>query len=79
MSAEFILNNSDLLIKEDCVIIDGVLYERCKPQRADDGSWLYENDCYRYFIDVDDYDYLDPDFRPEDAAIIAKLDAHFKK
>ena len=78
VSAEFILNNSDLLIKSDCVIIDGVLYERCADTKLDE---FFGSNCdiYRYFIDVDDYDYLDPDFRPEDAAIIAKLDAHFKK
>ena len=73
VSAEFILNNSDLLIKSDCVIIDGVLYEHCKADK------LFPQECYRYFLDVDHYDYLDPDFRPEDAQKIERLDNHFKK
>jgi hypothetical protein len=46
-SAQHILDNSDLLIKADCVIIDDVLYERC------------ENNEYRFFFSTDDYDYLE--------------------
>ena len=67
MTAQYILDHSDLLIKEDCVIIDDVLYEYC---RKDDV--LYDEECYRYFIDTDDYDYV------EDKAVIAKLDVIFK-
>lgn len=72
-TAEFILNNSDLLVKEDCVIIDGVLYEYCR------ASALYPTACYRYFMDVDDYDYLERglDWRPEDADMIERLNKHF--
>jgi hypothetical protein len=78
MTAEEILNTSSLLIKSDCVIIDGVLYERCEDPGLD---YFFGAPCttYRYFLDVDDYDYLDPAFRPEDAAKIAALDKHFKK
>ena len=73
MTAEEILNKSDLLIKSDCVIIDGVLYEYCK---ADN---LFPQACYRYYLDVDDYDYLERglDWRPEDALMIERLNKHF--
>lgn len=67
-TAEYILNNSDLLIKADCVIIDDVLYEHCRVDHK-----LYVEECYRYFISVDDYDYV------EDTELIKKLDSHFKK
>jgi hypothetical protein len=64
--AQFILDNSDLLIKSDCKIVDDVLYENCK---QDDK--LYCEQCYRYFITTDDYDYI------EDAETIAKLNELF--
>jgi hypothetical protein len=44
--ALFILDNSDLLIKSDCVILDNVLYERLSQSE------------YRFFFNTDDYDYL---------------------
>lgn len=64
--AQYILDNSDLLIQDDCKIIDDVLYEKCI---KDDK--LYDETCYRYFITADDYDYV------EDKEMIAKLDALF--
>ena len=78
MTAEEILNTSDLLIKSDCVIMDGVLYERMRDGELDK---FFKSDCtiYRYFLAADDYDYLDPAFRSEDAAKIEKLNKHFNK
>ena len=46
-SADYILNNSDLLIKGDCVIHNDVLYEKL------------EDDTFRFFFSIDDYDYLE--------------------
>lgn len=46
-SASYILENSELLIKENCVILDDILYERLN------------NNHYRFFFSVDDYDYLE--------------------
>jgi len=44
-SAEFIRDNSELLVKDNCVIHSDVLYEKLE------GS-------YRFFFNCDDYDYL---------------------
>ena len=46
-SADYILNNSSLLIKKDCISYDGVLYERIGKSQ------------YRFFFSEDDYDYLE--------------------
>ena len=54
MTAQFILDNSELLIKSDCIIVDDVVYEYC---RADNN--LYHEETIRYFIDEDDYDYIE--------------------
>lgn len=51
-TANYILNNSDLLVKEDCMIVDGVLYERL----TDSPAKNEEN--YRFYFSTDDYDYL---------------------
>ncbi len=63
-SAEYILNNSDLLIRTDCKIVNNILYERLR--YGPDGS---EEHDYRSFISCDDYDYV------EDPETIAMLDA----
>lgn len=55
-SAEYILEHCDLLVKSDCVILDGVLYEYCRPD-AD----LYPTEAVRYFFNTDDYDYVPAD------------------
>jgi hypothetical protein len=47
--AQFILNNSKLLIKNKCVIHNDVLYEK-----LDD-----HHHTYRFFFSIDDYDYLE--------------------
>jgi len=46
-SAQFILDNSKLLIKSDCKIVNDVLYEKLGKSE------------YRFFFSVDDYDYLE--------------------
>jgi hypothetical protein len=61
-----IYNNSDLLIQEDCKIIDGVLYELCKAEPG-----LFVGPCYRYFFEEDDYDYV------TDAKLCKRLNDHF--
>lgn len=43
---DYILHNSKLLVKHNCRIINGVLYEK-----LDSGE-------YRFFFSTDDYDYL---------------------
>ena len=63
-TAQHILDNSDLLIKSDCMIVDDVLYEQLG--HMEDGS---EEPGYRFFFNTDDYDYL------EDATMIARLDS----
>lgn len=77
-NAKFILDNSDLLVKEDCVILDNTLYERCKFDELfkrdnfvnSDTETYYLNDdshVYRVFFDTDDYDYV------TDPSLIKKL------
>jgi hypothetical protein len=83
MKAQDVLNtdNDDsLFIKENCRILDDVLYERCT---FDDSlftredfentateTYVLNDNChvYRYFITEDDYDYV------TNAKLIAKLD-----
>jgi hypothetical protein len=62
-----IYNNSDLLIQEDCKIIDGVLYELCKESKPNG----FPKNCYRFFIEEDDYDYV------TDAKLCKRLNNHF--
>ena len=52
--AQFILDTSDLLIKENCLIVDDVLYER-----LEDDDNRNSNENYRFFFECGDYDYLD--------------------
>lgn len=61
---KFIRDNSDLLIKENCLIVDNVLYERLYDH--------YSDERYRFFFSCDDYDYL------EDQEMIDRLDILFK-
>ncbi len=80
--AKFILENSDLLIKEDCVIVEDTLYERCKFNELfkkedyanSDTETYYLNDdshIYRVFLSTDDYDYV------TDSNLIKKLNEIF--
>lgn len=62
-SAQYILDNSDLLIKSDCKIINDVLYEK-----LDDS----DEEKYRFFFCCDDYDYV------VDQDMIEVLDMFFK-
>ena len=57
-SADEILRDSDLLIKEDCKVYEDLVFEKINQ----------EDHKYRVFIDVDDYDYV------EDEELIKKLD-----
>lgn len=50
--ARTILEQSEILIKSDCVIYNDVLYERIHEHPTHN---------YRFFFDVDDYDYLEND------------------
>lgn len=52
--ADHILNNCDFLIKANCCIVKGVLYERLINP---DMSNVPETK-YRFFFSTDDYDYL---------------------
>lgn len=49
MNAIKILNSSTLLVKEDCMIISGMVYERVS------------SNVYRVFFSEDDYDYIEDD------------------
>lgn len=81
--AQFILDNSELLVKSDCIIVDDTLYECCKLDNKlfsksdfinnEDETYYLSNDehVYRYFIDTDDYDYVN------DAETVKKLNAIF--
>ena len=63
MTAQEILDTSDLLTQEECMIVDDVLYERL-------------SDCehkYRFFFSDDDYDYL------ENQEMIDRLDKLFEE
>ena len=64
MTAQDILNTSDLFIKEECMIVDDVLYERL------DDSFEHK---YRFFFSDDDYDYL------ENQEMIDRLDKLFEE
>lgn len=66
--AQFILDNSELLIKSDCRIVDGVLYERLGLSNIGN-----EPTGYRFFFSCDDYDYLEND------EMVAKLDVLFNE
>lgn len=66
-TAQHILDNSNLLIKAECMIVDNVLYERLEQHTDEDMSSLK----YRFFFSTDDYDYL------EDQSFIDKLDLLF--
>lgn len=57
-SSDYILNNCDLLCRENCVVVDDVVYEYCKDISA-----------YRFFFNCDDYDYLE-----DNNELVAKLD-----
>jgi hypothetical protein len=46
-NAEYILKHSKLPVKANCLIIDNILYERINSRK------------FRYFIDVDHYDYFE--------------------
>lgn len=68
-NAQYILDNSTIIDKDKCVILDGVLYETFEP---DDDS-----DCiYRFFFATDDYDYIEN--VPENKDIIARLASIFQ-
>lgn len=49
-SPDFILKNSDLLDPKDCKIVNNVLYERADMKPS---GYIY-----RFYFDVDDYDYV---------------------
>lgn len=82
-SAQFILDNSDLLIQQDCKIVEDTLYERCsfddqlykKEQFANCSEETYylndDSHVYRVFLHVDDYDYV------TDPSMIKKLNDLF--
>lgn len=82
--AKTILESSDLLIKTECKIVDDTLYERCEfdddlfvksefVNTKDETYYLDDTDhVYRYFTEVDDYDYV------TDSETIKKLNAIFK-
>ena len=61
--AQFILDNSTLLIKEDCVIHNNVLYERL-------GTHEHS---YRFFFQCEDYDYL-----VDNPELVAELNTRYK-
>ena len=53
--AQHILDNSDLLIRANCCIINSVLYERLiNPDMSNAPETKY-----RFFFSTDDYDYLE--------------------
>lgn len=84
MNAQHILDNSELLIKTDCKIINDILYERCKFDdklfvKSDFVNTDTETYClndnnyvYRMFFSEDDYDYV------VDSDLLLKLDSLFK-
>ena len=41
--------SSELLIRENCIVIDGVVYERL----------FHEEHKWRFFLSYDDYDYVE--------------------
>lgn len=82
-NAQHILDNCDLLVKADCKIVDGVLYERCKFNsvfsksefaNTDTETYYLNSDehVYRVFFSEDDYDYV------TDSEMIKKLNDLFK-
>ena len=70
MNAQYILDNSEILIQSDCKIINDVLYERCefdnklffKSEFVNNNDVIYylndNNHVYRIFFSEDDYDYV---------------------
>lgn len=70
--AQFILDNSELLIKSDCKIVDGVLYEKLDSDTALYMKLEFKHN-YRFFFNCDDYDYV------VDSELEARLDSLFKK
>jgi hypothetical protein len=61
-SAEYILENSTLLIEKDCRILNGVLYERIDGGViVVENGWFAPSHKYRFFFNCDDYDYLEND------------------
>lgn len=79
MSADMIMSHCELLIKENCIVIDDVVYEKLE-QHTDD-QHLDNDDVdsgevkslqYRFFFSTDDYDYV------EDEDMIRALDVIFK-
>ena len=85
VTAQHILDNCDLLCKENCKIIDNVVYERIEIEHnslfdsfdfinSDDETYRLDNTnhIYRYFFNEDDYDYV------TDAELLAKLNSEFK-
>lgn len=73
LPAATILKESDLLIKEDTMIIDGILFEKLSPQERNNKR--YQNCMYRFFTDVDDYDYLEKGRNYDTDKLITALDA----
>lgn len=82
-NAQFIFDNSDLIVKQDCKIINDVLYEKVKfdnlflksdfVNTSTETYYLNNDDhVFRVFIDTDDYDYV------TDSEMIKKLNDLFK-
>lgn len=68
-NAQFIFDNSDLIVKSDCKIINDCLYEKVKFDNlfqksdfinTDTETYYLNNDdhVFRFFISEDDYDYV---------------------
>jgi hypothetical protein len=85
VSAQHILDNCELLRKEDCKIIDSVVYERIELEHdslfdpseyvnSDNETYRLDNTnhIYRYFFNEYDYNYV------TDAELLAKLNSEFK-
>jgi hypothetical protein len=79
----FILNNSLLLTKSKCKILNKILYEKCKFKKNDETFHFANNEqetyylnkdmhVYRMFFDSNDYDYV------TDRKTLIKLNKLFK-
>lgn len=60
-SAQSILSYSELLVEGDCIVVGDVVYELCR-----------EENCYRFFFNSDDYDYL-----VDNSALLSELNTFF--
>ena len=71
MTAEEILNKSELLVKSNCIIVDDVLYERLQDASLNE---FFSGCCdvFRFFISDDHYDYV------EDEHLLEMLAKHFE-